>query len=106
MKTTEQKSELRKNVQFQSAKLWQRMLTNFAGPMNNFILAIVLFIILAFMQGGVQVTNTNRVGEIMPNGAAAEAGLKENDEVVSVDGKEIHSWNDRQQSLRKIQVKH
>lgn len=44
--------------------------------MNNFILAIVLFIILAFMQGGVQVTNTNRVGEIMPNGAAAEAGLK------------------------------
>lgn len=83
-----------KDVQFQSAKLWQRMLTNFAGPMNNFILAIVLFIILAFMQGGVQVTNTNRVGEIMPNGAAAEAGLKENDEVVSVDGKEIHSWND------------
>ena len=64
-----------KDVQFQSAKLWQRMLTNFAGPMNNFILAIVLFIILAFMQGGVQVTNTNRVGEIIPNGAAAEAGL-------------------------------
>ncbi len=70
------------------------MLTNFAGPMNNFILAIVLFIILAFMQGGFQVTNTNRVGEIIPNGAAAEAGLKENDKVVSVDGKEIHSWND------------
>ncbi|MGC3017487.1 PDZ domain-containing protein, partial [Enterococcus faecium] len=65
-----------------------------AGPMNNFILALVLFIILAFMQGGVQVTNTNREGEIMPNGAAAEAGLKENDEVVRVDGKEIHSWND------------
>ena len=29
-----------KDVQFQSAKLWQRMLTNFAGPMNNFILAL------------------------------------------------------------------
>ncbi|KFN90478.1 membrane-associated zinc metalloprotease [Tetragenococcus muriaticus PMC-11-5] len=24
-----------RDVQFQSAKLWQRMLTNFAGPMNN-----------------------------------------------------------------------
>lgn len=40
------------DVQFQSAKLWQRMLTNFAGPMNNFILAIITFAILAFMQGG------------------------------------------------------
>ncbi len=30
-----------RDVQFQSAKLWQRMLTNFAGPMNNFILAIL-----------------------------------------------------------------
>lgn len=82
------------------------MLTNFAGPMNNFILAILLFIILAFMQGGVQVTNTNRVGEIMPNGAAAEAGLKENDEVVSVDGKEIHSWNDLTTVITKIRIKH
>lgn len=83
-----------KDVQFQSAKLWQRVLTNFAGPMNNFILAILLFIILAFMQGGVQVTNTNQIGAVLSDGAAAEAGLKENDEIVSVDGKSIHSWND------------
>ncbi|EOH87555.1 RIP metalloprotease RseP [Enterococcus villorum] len=83
-----------KDVQFQSAKLWQRMLTNFAGPMNNFLLAIVLFIILAFMQGGVQVTNTNQIGKILPNGAAQAAGLKENDAILNVDGKAIHSWND------------
>lgn len=42
-----------KDVQFQSAKLWQRMLTNFAGPMNNFILSLVLFTGLVFAQGGV-----------------------------------------------------
>ena len=83
-----------RDVQFQSAKLWQRMLTNFAGPMNNFILAILLFIILAFMQGGVQVTDTNQIGKVLPNGAAAAAGLKENDEIVSIDGKSVHSWND------------
>ena len=40
-----------KDVQFQSAKLWQRMLTNFAGPMNNFILAFVLFTGLVFCTG-------------------------------------------------------
>ncbi|MBF8808187.1 MAG: RIP metalloprotease RseP [Enterococcus lacertideformus] len=83
-----------KDMQFQSAKLWQRMLTNFAGPMNNFLLAIFLFIVLAFMQGGVQVTDTNQIGKVLPNGAAQAAGLKENDEILNVDGKMIHSWND------------
>lgn len=83
-----------RDVQFQSAKLWQRMLTNFAGPMNNFILAILLFIVLAFMQGGVTVTNTNQIGVVTPDGAAAAAGLKENDEILSVEGKSIRTWND------------
>ena len=41
------------DVQFQSASLQKRMMTNFAGPMNNFILAIIAFTIMAFMQGGV-----------------------------------------------------
>ena len=41
------------DVQFQSASLPKRMMTNFAGPMNNFILAIIAFTIRAFMQGGV-----------------------------------------------------
>ncbi|WP_195476201.1 RIP metalloprotease RseP [Enterococcus mundtii] len=83
-----------RDVQFQSAKLRQRMLTNFAGPMNNFILAILLFIVLAFMQGGVTVTNTNQIGVVTPDGAAAAAGLKENDEILSVEGKSIQTWND------------
>ncbi|EMF0394667.1 RIP metalloprotease RseP [Enterococcus sp. AZ078] len=83
-----------KDVQFQSAKLWQRMLTNFAGPMNNFLLAILLFILLAFMHGGVQVTNTNQIGEVLPNGAAQTAGLKENDKILEINGNAIHSWGD------------
>lgn len=83
-----------RDVQFQSAKLWQRMLTNFAGPMNNFILAILLFIVLAFMQGGVQVTNTNQIGAVLPDGAAEVAGLKENDHILSINDKRITSWTD------------
>ena len=83
-----------RDVQFQSAKLWQRMLTNFAGPMNNFILAIFLFIVLAFMQGGIQVTNTNQIGAVLPDGAAEVAGLKENDHILSINDKKITSWTD------------
>ncbi|MDR0922590.1 MAG: RIP metalloprotease RseP [Lactobacillales bacterium] len=82
------------DVQFHSAKLWQRMLTNFAGPMNNFILGIILFIVLAFLQGGVQVTNTNAIGETLPGRPAATAGLKEGDKILSIDGKKVNNWED------------
>lgn len=83
-----------RDVQFQSAKLWQRMLTNFAGPMNNFLLAIVLFIVITFLQGGVAITNTNKIGAISDNSPAQMAQLKEGDAIESVDGKQISSWED------------
>jgi len=78
------------DVQFQSAKLWQRMLTNFAGPMNNFILAIITFAILAFMQGGVT-TVTTQVGATTAHSVARQAGIKTGDHIVSVNGKKITS---------------
>ncbi len=40
-----------KDVQYQNASIWGRLITNFAGPMNNFILGLVVFIVLAFVQG-------------------------------------------------------
>lgn len=83
-----------RDVQFQSAKLWQRMLTNFAGPMNNFILAIVLFILITFMQGGVVMRNTNQIGEVLPNGVASEAGLQQGDKILSIDNDKISTWDD------------
>lgn len=83
-----------RDVQFQSAKLWERMLTNFAGPMNNFILAIILFILFTFMQGGTAVLDTNGIGRVVENGAAAQAGLKENDKILQVDGEKINSWEE------------
>lgn len=82
------------DVQMQSAKVWQRILVNFAGPLNNFILSLVLFIALVFIQGGVQVTNTNLVGEIQANSAAEVAGLKENDAITAIDGTKITDWQD------------
>lgn len=81
-----------RDVQFQSAKLWQRMLTNFAGPMNNFILALVAFIVAVFMQGGVAVQDTNQIGAVSPDSPAAVAGLQEGDQILSIDGEKIATW--------------
>lgn len=90
-----------RDVQFQSAKLGSRILTNFAGPMNNFILTVVLFIALAFLQGGVAVYNTNQIGEVQENSPAATAGLEDNDTILAVDGKKISSWNDLTNTVTK-----
>lgn len=83
-----------KDVQFQSAKLWQRMLTNFAGPMNNFILAFVLFTGLVFAQGGVQDVNTTSISGIQNGSPAAEAGLKDGDEILAVNGETVSNWQE------------
>lgn len=89
-----------RDVQFQSAKLWQRMLTNFAGPMNNFLLTIVLFIVIVFLQGGVPNEDSTVLGEVQPNGAAATAGLESGDEIVAVNQEEMADWPELQQEIQ------
>lgn len=83
-----------RDVQFQSAKLGSRILTNFAGPMNNFLLTIVLFITLAFLQGGVPDYQTNQIGSVQAGSPAAAAGLENQDRIVSIDGKKVSTWED------------
>lgn len=63
------------DVQYQNASLGGRLITNFAGPMNNFILGIVAFLLLIFMQGGVANPNTNHI-RVLQGGALAQAGVK------------------------------
>lgn len=81
--------------QFQSANIWQRLIVNFAGPMNNFILGILTFIILAFMQGGVW-SNTAELGVIQADSAAQVAGLEEGDQIVAIDGQDVETFDDMQ----------
>ncbi len=81
------------DVQFQAASLPQRMMTNFAGPMNNIILAIVAFIVMAFLQGGV-VSDANKLGPVMADSVAQQAGLSEGDQVVQINNKKISTWTE------------
>ncbi|KAB2456960.1 RIP metalloprotease RseP [Bacillus sp. CH126_4D] len=80
------------NRQFGSKKLGQRALTIFAGPAMNFILAFVIFVILGFVQG--VPVDKPMVGKIMENSAAEQAGLKENDTIQAIDGKNTSTWKD------------
>lgn len=90
-----------KDVQFQSASLPHRLMTNFAGPMNNFILAIIVYTILTFVVGGVT-TNSNRVTPMSSDVTVARnAGLKNGDYITAVNGKSVKNWTELSQQVQK-----
>jgi regulator of sigma E protease len=80
------------NRQFGSKSLLDRTLAIFAGPFMNFLLAFLILAVFALMQG--IPTDEARLGEITKDGAAIEAGLKEDDKVVTINGELVNSWQE------------
>ncbi|MDW8758447.1 RIP metalloprotease RseP [Streptococcus suis] len=81
------------DVQYQNATVWGRLITNFAGPMNNFILGTFIFIMLIFAQGGVADTTSNAVS-ITDGGALEAAGLVTGDKILSVNGEATDTYTE------------
>ncbi|HFU4466540.1 TPA: RIP metalloprotease RseP [Streptococcus suis] len=81
------------DVQYQNATVWGRLMTNFAGPMNNFILGTFIFIMLIFAQGGVADTTSNTVS-ITDGGALEAAGLVTGDKILSVNGEATDTYTE------------
>ena len=79
------------DVQYQNATIWGKLITNFAGPMNNFILGVVVFWILIFMQGGVRDVDTNQF-YVMPQGALAKVGVPETAQITKIGSHEVSNW--------------
>lgn len=79
------------DVQYQNATIWGKLITNFAGPMNNFILGVVVFWILIFMQGGVRDVDTNQF-HIMPQGALAKVGVPETAQITKIGSHAVSNW--------------
>lgn len=79
--------------QIQNASLLNRVLTNFGGPLNNFLLAIVAFAIFAFLQGGVPSAEPI-LGEIQEESPAAVAGLEKGDQILTIEENVIKTWNE------------
>jgi regulator of sigma E protease len=88
------------DVQYQNATIWGRLITNFAGPMNNFILGTFVFILLVFLQGGVQDETTNAV-QVTNDGAMAAAGVVSGDRVLEIEGYKVSNWADLTEAVDK-----
>ena len=88
------------DVQYQNATVWGRLMTNFAGPMNNFILGTLAFILLVFMQGGVPNPSTNAV-RVTDGGAMQAAGVKDGDKVLAVGKYKVSNWSELTEAVAK-----
>ena len=72
--------------------LWQRAIVVAAGPVANFILAIIIFASLYTLFG--QRVTDPVVGVVAENSAAERAGMQVGDLILKIDGDEIHTFSE------------
>ena len=86
------KKKIKKDRRLQNKTPFQRFLIMFFGPMNNFILAVVVLFFLALIWGGS--TMKPVITEVEKNSAAAVAGIKAKDEVIEINNHKISTSDD------------
>lgn len=89
---------------FNSKPIPARMLVILAGALMNFILPIILFSGIFMVEGRLQLVNEPVLGTVVDEMAAARAGLKAGDRIVTIDGKNVETWTDVVLNLRKAGI--
>ena len=83
------------HLAFNNKTVWQRIAIVAAGPLANFLLAIILFWGL-LLQG--QRDLIPLIDSVAPGSIAAQAGLEKGQEIVAIDGQPTPTW----QALNKV----
>jgi len=79
-----------KHLAFNRQPLTKRLLAVVAGPVFNFIFAIVAYWVI-FMIGVPGIRPI--IGDVRPNSAAAQAGFVKEDEILAVNGNNTPTWD-------------
>ncbi|SDJ71765.1 RIP metalloprotease RseP [Sediminibacillus albus] len=84
--------------QFASKTLPQRAMQLFAGPLMNFLLAAVIFLLLGLIQG--VPADKAIIGNVVSDSPAEEAGFQDGDEVVQIGETSISTWDEFTEIVR------
>jgi regulator of sigma E protease len=81
---------------FQAKPRWQRLIIAFAGPFMNIVLAVGVLtgLYMVRFEKAPAAASEGVVGLVLPGSAAAEAGIREGDRIVSIDGIDHPTWED------------
>ncbi|WMS86965.1 RIP metalloprotease RseP [Pleionea litopenaei] len=84
-------AESERSQAFNRQALWKRNVIVFAGPLANFVLALVVYWLMFF--SGTWVMKPI-VAEPLAGSIAQTAGVQRNDQILKVDGQSVNGWND------------
>jgi regulator of sigma E protease len=76
---------------FSARPVWHRIGVVLAGPLMNFVLAVVVFSVLSLFGSPIPLPV---IGEVSPDMPAAAAGIQSGDRVVAIDGETVETWED------------
>ncbi len=85
-------------LSFRAQARWKRVLVLIAGPFTNILFAIPLFFIVV-INTPLVVGATNEIANVSQESAAHEAGLKEGDLILGLDGNAVEGFEDIHNSI-------
>ena len=95
-----QMTEAEKQQSLFHKNVWQRISISAAGPIANYLFAFILMTGLYVFVGQRIPSETATIGQVMPESAAALAGLKSEDIVQQINERPIASFNDMYMLVR------
>ncbi len=84
--------------EFRARPTWQKIIVITAGVLMNLLLTLVVFWGANFFHGK-EITNTTKIGYVVPNSAADSLGFKANDKILSINNKPVHNWEQVQTDI-------
>lgn len=88
----EELKKVPKKRRLQAKTAWQRFLIMVFGPMNNFILAVILLFFIALIWGGATMNPT--ITEVENGSAAEKAGIVAGDKVLAINKHKVSTSDD------------
>lgn len=86
--------------EFRSKPSWQRLIVMLGGVTINFIMAIVIYIGLAYSYGSSSILlDSIKDGFMITNPILTDAGFKTGDKIITVDGKKLETYSDLRKSI-------
>ncbi|MBD3234773.1 MAG: RIP metalloprotease RseP [candidate division Zixibacteria bacterium] len=81
--------------EFQSKSVGARAAIIAAGPAMNFVAALIILWLVYFFSGSlIPNTDSTVIGDILPDGPAAEAGILPGDEITAVNGTQVNTFSE------------
>ena len=90
-------SEAEKKQSFTFQPPSKKLAIAVAGPAANYVFAILIFTGIFYFMG--KMTFPPVIGEVVAGGAAEQAGMKVNDRVLKINGKDVESFTDLQREV-------